>query len=341
MTPMDHDARSLGGVDLNLVKALDALLQEHSVTRAAERLSLTQPTVSAALAKLRVIFEDELLIKTGKVMRPTPFAETLAPQVRSTLTEVEALISSRADFSPHEDARTFRVLATDYAALVLIRPLMEVLARDAPKVRIFLDTGKILQHSERLDLGDIDVAVVPQWFTQSTGLPSEPLFTDRFIAAAWQMNMAVSDPMTLEELADLPYLGYDLGPLAPVVDSVLQQLGIAHQADTIVSSFVIGPLLIKGTKQITFVQERLFHLIAGLAELKALEPPCEFPPIVETVTWHPRSTNDPGHRWLREQMRQVASRLPATQVSTARGSVRWPPVSTRREGRSGAPRRPR
>ncbi len=307
---MDPRVRPLAGVDLNLLKALDALLQERSVTRAAQRLSLTQPTISAALARLRVLFDDELLVKTGRAMRPTPFAETLAVRVRELLGELEDILASHTNFDPARGEQTFRVLATDYSALILVHPLMEALATEAPSIRIHLESRDIAEHSDRLQRSEIDLAIVPERFSRTTTLPSEPLFSDRFVAVAWRGNSEVSDPLTFDQLARLPYLTYSLGPLDSMVDTLLRELGHWRRADTVVESFVIGPLLLRGTRHVAFVQQRLANSLEHAAELRMLEPPCEIPPVVETLTWHPRSTNDPGHRWLRQRILQVAQGLP-------------------------------
>jgi DNA-binding transcriptional LysR family regulator len=306
---IDTGSRPLAGVDLNLLKALDALLQERSVTRAATRLSLTQPTVSAALARLRVLFDDELLVKTGRTMRPTPFAETVGIRVRNVLAELEDIVASHTGFDPARDEQTFRVLATDYSALVLIQPLMAALSTEAPNVRIYLESRDVAEHAARLQNGEIDLAIVPERFSRTTSLPSEPLFSDRFVAVAWRGNTDVSDPLDFAQLARLPYLTYSLGPLASMVDTLLQELGHWRRPDTVVESFVIGPLVLKGTRQITFVQRRLADKLKDTAELRLLQPPCDIPPILETITWHPRSTNDPGHRWLRTRMLDLAQQL--------------------------------
>jgi DNA-binding transcriptional LysR family regulator len=229
---MDPRVRPLAGVDLNLLKALDALLQERSVTRAAQRLSLTQPTISAALARLRLLFDDELLVRTGRTMRPTPFAEALAVRVRELLGELEDILASHAKFDPASGEQTFRVLATDYSALILIHPLMETLATEAPNVRIYLESRDIAEHADRLQRSEIDLAIVPERFSRTTTLPAEPLFSDRFVAVAWRGNTEVSDPLTFEQLAQLPYLTYSLGPLASMVDTLLRELGHWRRADT-------------------------------------------------------------------------------------------------------------
>lgn len=113
------------------------------------------------------------------------------------------------------------------------------------------------------------------------------------------------DPLTFSQLDRLPYLSYTVGP----VDALLRELGHPRAPDTLVESFVLGPLLLRGTRQITFVQERLARRLATTAELRQLTPPFESPTLVETMAWHPRSDNDPAHRWLRTRLRAVAHEL--------------------------------
>jgi DNA-binding transcriptional LysR family regulator len=311
MASIHEPVAALAAVDLNLLKALNALLQERSVTRAAARLSLTQPTISAALRRLRLLFDDELLVKTGREMRPTPFADALAPRIRDVLLELEDIVVSHSTFDPARDAHSFRVLATDYSAMIVIQPLLAAIAAEAPRLTFKLESRPIDEHGDRLQRSDIDLAIVPERFSRRTNLPSEPLFSDRFVAVAWRQNAEVSDPLTFDQLQRLPYLTYSLGPLDAMVDALLQELGHAPQATTIVESFVLGAALVKGTRHVTFVQRRLAEICAPPAELRILEPPCEIPPIVEMLTWHPRSTHDPAHRWLRGRMIEIARGLPA------------------------------
>ena len=204
---------------------------------------------------------------------------------------------------------TFRVLATDYSAFTIIQPLLQALTGEAPNVRIELQSREIAEHADHLQRSEIDLAIVPERFSRRTGLPTEPLFSDRFVAVAWRANDAVRGRLTFAQLARLPYLTYSLGPLDSMVDALLGELGHGRRGDTIVESFVVGALLVKGTRQVTFVQHRLAAALAEVGELQILEPPCEIPPITETLTWHPRSTNDPAHRWLRRRLTALASEL--------------------------------
>jgi LysR family transcriptional regulator, nod-box dependent transcriptional activator len=150
---------------------------------------------------------------------------------------------------------------------------------------------------------------VPTRFSEPTNLPSQPLFTDRFVAVAWRSNAEVSDPLTWDEFHKLPYLSYRLGSVPSMVDALLEELGHGRQLDAVVEGFVVGALLIRGTRQITFLQERLAQTLRGVGELRLLVPPLDIPPLVETMVWHPRADHDPAHRWLRDHVAAVASQL--------------------------------
>jgi DNA-binding transcriptional LysR family regulator len=297
-------------MDLNLLKAFDALMQERSVTRAAERLGVTQPSASAALARLRLLFGDELLVKSGREMRPTPFAERIAGRIHHLLLEVGDIVTSHDAFDPRQDQQTFRVMVTDYTALVLMGPVARTLAAEAPHVGLELVTHGMGDHAGHLQSGAVDLAVVPDRLSRHSGLPREELFADDFALAGWRGNPHVTDAMTMADVAAAPYLTYSVGSEPSMVDSLLTELGHDRRADVLVASFVTGPLLLRGTRLITFVQRRLADLLAEAAELRVVRPPFAIPPLVETLTWHPRSTTDPGHRWLRGRIAAAAAALP-------------------------------
>ncbi len=307
---MSGEPRSLTNVDLNLLKALDALLQERSVTRAAQRLALTQPTMSAALRRLRALFDDEILLREAGGMQPTPLAESLAPTVRRIVGEIEDLVAPPTAFDPALATTSFSVLATDYAAVVLIQPLMAALATEAPHVRIALQsTITPAVHQTALQRGEADLAIVPSRFSRPSPLPQHALFTDRFVGVAWKHNNRVREPLTFAQFDKLPYLSYKLGPVLAMVDETLLALDRPRQPDTIVSSFLLGAFMLRGTSQVTFLQTRLAEKLKAAAELKLLTPPFPSPTVTETMTWHPRNDQQPAHRWLRTRILDLARDL--------------------------------
>ncbi len=303
------DDSRLAQVDLNLLVALDVLLAERSVTRAAERLSLSQPAVSGALARLRVLFGDDLLVRTGRAMRPTPLAETLEVPLREALARVEETVFARPEFVPGQAERTFTVLATDYIALVLLRPLLEVLTLEAPNVRVQVEAAGLDALTARLLRGEVDLALLPENLTRSTGLPSSRLFEDRFVGAVWREHPDVGDAIDAGLLARLPYLTYRQGDVRSNADAYLQALGMGRAADTTIESFVLGAFMLRGTRMVTFLQERLVRELSDAAAIRAVESPAPLPPLVEAMCWHPRAARDPAHVWLRDRIARLAAEL--------------------------------
>ncbi|MFZ0378337.1 MAG: LysR substrate-binding domain-containing protein [Solirubrobacteraceae bacterium] len=299
----------LSSVDLNLLVALDALLEEESVTRAAARLSLTQSAMSGSLARLRQLFADDLLVRRGRGMEATPFAETLAEPVHRIMAGVASVVASSRHFDPAADARTFSVLATDYSAMVLMRPVMAALGREAPRVQFELESTGILDHAGRIRRREVDLAITLAGATVHSGLPSQAVLRDRFVAVVWRHNALVGDRLSLAQFDRLPYLGFKVGGHCSDADQFMQLAGQDRRATVAVESFLLGALMLRGTDRVALLQERLALALSEMADLRVLEPPVETPPIVVTMTWNPALTDDPAHRWLRSRIVEIAHRL--------------------------------
>jgi len=314
---MPSAARGLRDVDLNLLVALDALLQERNVTRAAERLSVSQPTMSGTLGRLRRLFDDELLVRAGRGMRPTALAESLVVPVGEILTKVELTLGAARDFEPASDRRTFRLVASDYTALVLIRPLLKALAPQAPHVRLQLREDGLRDYAHLLQRGEIDLAIVPSSLARRSEMPTKSILHDRFVGVVWRENLRVGDELTLETLQALPYLGFQRRGADSNADRRLAEFLPPATGITVVESFVIGLHMIRGTDQVAFVQEHLAKLFQDTEQLRLLEPPVAMPALEEAMTWHPRADGDPAHRWLRHQVQLTAAALPGRQSAPA------------------------
>jgi DNA-binding transcriptional LysR family regulator len=299
----------LNSVDLNLLLALDALLSERNVTRAAERLSVGQPAMSAALGRLRKHFDDPLLVREGKTLVPTPAAAALAPLVRDAVTATEAVFGRPRGFDPLVDRRSFTIMASDYVTLILLRGLVARLAVEAPlqRVNVIPVQGDF---AEQLRKGQADLLVLP---TELTGarfpFPHQHLFHDRYVLVADADNDAVGSIVTAEEFAQLPYVAYSGGPLPSIADSQLEGLGIPRRVEMSTQSFVVAAFLVTGTPFVSLVHERLARQVARQAHLKVLEAPVPLRPISEALFWNPRDTDDPAHSWLRERIAAEASGL--------------------------------
>lgn len=302
------------GFDLNLIPALSALLDERNVTRAAERLSMGQPAMSAALARLRRHFNDPLLVRDGRAYQLSTFAESLTEPVREAMTALDAATATRRAFNPATDPRSFTIATSDYAALVFLRPLLAQLAQEAPRVRLRLVPIK-MDMDDALRRGVLDLVILPMELANELGgLPRKALFEDRFVLAADRHNPALAGVASLDECAAdqvganvgidldlakrLPFVAV-AGEMPPLVDIRLREQGIQLRVDVTSEAFVIAPMLLRDTPLVSLVQERLARLVADQAHLKLYPCPVEVGNIVEAMHWSPRSTDDPAHRWLR------------------------------------------
>jgi DNA-binding transcriptional LysR family regulator len=296
---------SLAGIDLNLLVALDVLLSECNVTRAAERMAVGQPAMSASLRRLRKHFDDPLLVKEGRTLVLTSFAESLIAPVHEALTAVNGVMGASQPFDPAHDQRTFTIVASDYVTLILLRPLFQRLAVEAPDVRLNVVPMQP-DFVEQLRRGQADLLILPTAVAGQVSLPHIMLFSDRFLLACDRDNPDVSDIVTPEQFSRLPYLSYSIGQLAALVDIELDEVGVERRVEVRTQSFVIAPFLLTGTGLVSIVHERLAYLVAEQAGLRLLEPPVALRPIVEAMYWSPRHTADPAHTWLRELLIDVA-----------------------------------
>ncbi|MDF3289068.1 LysR family transcriptional regulator [Streptomyces silvisoli] len=302
-------AVDLKGVDLNLLVALDALLSERNVTRAAKRLSLGQPAMSAALGRLRRYFDDPLLVREGKVLVLTPTAVSLGPLVRDAVAANEAVFGQHRGFDSKADRQRFTIMASDYVTLVLLRPLVARLAREAPSQRVNVVPVKA-DHAEQLRMGQTDLLVLPAELAGfGFAFPQRYLFNDRYVLIADADNHNVRSAVTAEEFARLPYVAYSGGPLSSLAEAQLEALGISPSVKASTQSFVTMPHLVIGTPFVSLVPERLARLVAAWARLKVLEPPVPLRPVSEALFWHPRHTADRAHSSLRDRIADHAAEL--------------------------------
>jgi DNA-binding transcriptional LysR family regulator len=294
--------------DLNLLVALDALLSERNVTRAAERLNLSQPAMSGMLSRLRHAFGDELLVRVGRHLEMTEFASGIAGRVRECVRELEELLDSKRDFDPATEEHSFRIGASDYTVLLLFSPLMRQLTELAPNVAVHF-VRLDLSVGERIMAGELDFGVLPAEF--EPGLPSAPLFDDTWVCAAWSEHPSIGDRLTLEEFLGHPHLAFNFSDPShtSVADEHLAQIGNARKIIASTESFTAAPFLLVGTSMLTMVPRRLAKRMANAAPIRLLELPFEVPPLREKLAWNPRFTSSPAHQWIREQIADSALRL--------------------------------
>jgi DNA-binding transcriptional LysR family regulator len=289
----------LSNVDFNLLRTLDALLQEGSVTRAAERLQVSQPAVSWALAKLRRQFNDELLRRAGNRYELTPLAVQLRERTTVAMVGVKRVFEAQPVFDPLTEQREFTLLASDYAIAILGAALRVLTADRAPNVVLRLEqhTPAHVDHAHEV-VRTIDGLVVPHGFV--SGLPYTELFSDGWLCLVSAGNPHVGESLTMQQLAELPWAFTYRGPTAfTPAGRQLQVLGVEPRVEIVVESFLALPFVIAGTDRVALIQSRLAEHLTKTADVRAIPCPFDAVPIAEAMWWHPMYERDPAHAWLR------------------------------------------
>ncbi|URM93741.1 LysR family transcriptional regulator [Actinomadura madurae] len=300
---------NLASLDLNLLVALDALLTERNVTRAGQRIGLSQPATSAALARLRRHFADDLLVRAGNTYEPTPLGAALRAPTETACALLERLFTSRAEFDPATAGREFTIIASDYAVAVFGAGLARALHAEAPGTRLVFqqfspgiadDTGAVLSA--------VDGLLMPHGIV--SGFPTVELYRDEWVCVVADDHPDVGDRLTMDDLATLPWVVFQRPYDAPAARQ-LSMLGLEPRVEVSVQSFQLLPSLVAGTRRIALIQRRLAELLRPVAKVRVLPCPFEAVPVQEALWWHPVHTQDAAHIWLRETAARVAAELDA------------------------------
>ncbi|GGV68829.1 LysR family transcriptional regulator [Streptomyces longisporoflavus] len=298
---------NLSSLDLNLVVALRALLEERNVTRAGQRVGLSQPAMSAALSRLRRHFDDDLLARTGAHYELTALGQVLMERTSTACDLLERLFSSQADFDPATESRTFTLIASDYAVAVFGAALGRLVHAEAPHVRLrFSQTPTTVVEDLGVLLSTTDGLLMPHGVVGD--VPRTDLFRDEWVFLVAETNTEVGDHLTRAQLAQLPWVTYQRTYDAPAVRQ-LGMLGIEPRVEISVDSFAMLPFMVAGTNRIALVQKRLAELMGSLSDVRVMEPPYEAVPLREALWWHPLHRHDSSHIWLRQAALRVAAEL--------------------------------
>ena len=296
-------------LDLNLLLAFEALMTECSVTKAAERLSVGQPAMSASLARLRKFFGDPLLVRQGRSLAPTNRALELVGPIREALDALESTIRTGRQFDPATSHRTFTVMASDYVLLLYLGPVLAQLSAEAPHVRfaIYPVTGDAVPSVSQSQL---DLLIYPDELVPDEPLlRSRTLFTDRLVCAVARDHPDVGDVMTEEQFRTLPCVSFSSSPAGTISDLRLHALGYDRPLSIQAQSFVVQPLLLPGTTMMALIPERLGKYFEPRIDLRLVEPPVTLGPLREAAFWPSRADADPAHRWLRRRLLESAASM--------------------------------
>ncbi|MFF3489657.1 LysR family transcriptional regulator [Streptomyces sp. NPDC002701] len=306
---MATDRELLRRLDLNLLVAFDVLMDESNVSRAAERMSVGQPAMSASLARLRRFFGDPLLVRQGRSLVPTSRALMLVEPIREALNSIESTLNAGRHFDPLTSTRTFRLMASDYVLLLLLGPLLVHLSDEAPNVR-FQIHPLTADHAELIERSQLDLLVYPdELMGENVPLRSSALFTDRIVCAVANDHPEVGEVMTEEQFRTLPCVSFGGSPTDTISDLRFRQLGIDRPVAIRAQSFVVQPLLLPGSRLITPLPERLGRYLIERIDIRLVDPPVPLAPLCEAMFWSPRSDTDPAHQWLRKRLSHAAAQL--------------------------------
>jgi len=311
-------------LDLNLLVALDALLSECSVSRAAERLCLGQSATSSALGRLREHFNDPLLVQVGRRLQPTALGLALLPKVREALALTREIVDAPVKFEPASCTRHFTLVASDYVAGVLLPAVSLELARIAPGVRLSLRDLPVPRDgdvvSEALDYRRSDCVIVPQR-RLNPAYPHLPLMSDQLCCIVCARQAQFADGLSLASYCEAEHVVREFADGQNLaMDAVhLHELGIQRRVAVALESFVLMPEFIVGTARIATVFRRQARRFAEHYGLRIHPAPLAFPEAVQVLQWHPYQERDPAMLWFRGLLLEQAARLDQDKVDQPAG----------------------
>jgi len=291
--------------DLNLLRVLDALLEERQVSAAARRLGLSQPAASSALGRLRKAFSDPLLTRVGNGMALTPLAVELQPRVRRALDDIGNALSAATSFDPRATRRVFRIGADDYSSVVLLAPLVARMRREAPHAML-----EILPFeepfAERLAVRDWDLAVTDHWSLRGWQ-HCDVLLRETFVSLARQDHPRLGEAVGLEDfLAEDHALISRRGRTPGVIDGGLEVLSRRRRVALTLPHYLAAGAMIAQTDLVMTLPRRIAGRVREMDGVRCFETPIEVEGFDVAAAWHPRSTGDAGVTWLRKMLRESA-----------------------------------
>jgi DNA-binding transcriptional LysR family regulator len=303
---------NLRSVDLNLLVVLRALLEQAHVTRAAEIAGLSQPAMSRALARLRTLFDDPLLVRGDRGLVRTPKAAALRPRLEALLREIEGLVSERP-FDPATLSGRVSVAATDYEALLLLPHLMRRLSGEAPSldVTVVPFAAPVL---ERMLRGEVDLAFAVEGALPAVGLLVEPLYRDTFVTLMRAGHPAAED-LTLARFLRLDHVLVTIfGDGRGAIDDSLAEQGLTRRIALRIPHFYSAINIVAETDLVVTIPRSIAVRYAAPHGLAMLEPPVSRPPFTVISTWPAVLNADPTNAWLRgivrDEVRRVEGTLP-------------------------------
>lgn len=302
-----HDEPNLAAIDLNLLVVLRALLSERHVTRAAAKIGLSQSATSHALGRLRTLYGDPLLVRSGSQLELTPRAVALLPALERALRELQATIAGPEPFDPKTARRVFSLGTSDYGQAVFCGPLLSRLAEQGPNID--LEISQAPNPLELLVSGALDMAMVVE-DDLSGPFSAVTLLRDNFACMVRASHPTVRARLSLQRYLLLRHVVVaPYGSPGSIVDARLAKDGYVRRVAARIPNFLAAPLVVTRSDFINTGPAKLAHMMAQVHAIRVLAPPIDLPEFELRLVWHRRYDQEPGHRWLRQLIASVARAL--------------------------------
>lgn len=298
MPPSPH-AFSLNQIDLNLLRTFDALMQERSVTKAAELLGRTQSATSHSLSRLRHIFKDELFSRDSGVMEPTPRAKELAAVLTRALADIRQVVERHLNFEPASTFRNFRIGLSDSSAVTILPSLIQNFSAQAPNATLNVLHTREAEVLDLLKSKQIECAVLGNFSLKSDQITVVQLSTHKMVCAGWNGN-GLLDDFTQERYLSSPHLQISAdGKADGVADIVLRGLGLKRKVVATIPHYLVAPWIIKDTPLITVFGDNFIFAVSEETETKIVPAPFPLPDVRVSMIYERGLEADAGHAWLR------------------------------------------
>ncbi len=295
--------------EIRLLRAFLVLMSERGVSRAGERLGLSQPAASHLLGRLRSLLNDPLLLRSGNAMVPTPRALEMERIARRLVSDYEALVRPEEPFDSATSSREFVVSAPEYAERLLVPPLLRAWRKEAASLRLSVRPPDPDRSSAMLENGELDLRIA--WLVAPLrSLRSMPLFEDRLVCLVCAQRRDIGKKLSVADFLSMPHaIGYGHATTARILEEAIARKKLRPVTPFRVQNVQTLPHLVAGTDLLVILPLLLARDYASRHPIRIVDVPLPLPPIRYAAYWHERSHRDLGHRWLRAQLVQAAGML--------------------------------